>query len=90
MNNYTFKPEDINVASWGSTRQGGWSLDDRKGIQVIHLPTGIVIQVESERCQHKNRAVAFDKLEEALQSVYEEDEMECMDLYMDWIKGRGK
>lgn len=90
MNNYTFKPEDINVASWSSTRQGCLSLGVRKGIQVIHLPTGIVIRVDSERSQHQNRAVAFDKLEDALQSVYEEDEMEYMDLYTDWIKGRGK
>ncbi len=66
MSDYIFKPEDVNVASWGSTRKGSWSLDDRVGIQVIHLPTGTVVQVESERSQHGNRAVAFDKLNEIL------------------------
>lgn len=91
MNNHTFKPEDINVASWNSEpkSRGNWSLEHtHKGIQVIHLPTGIVIQVESERDQFRNRAVAFDKLEEALQTKYEEEDLEYMDLYTDWIKER--
>lgn len=66
MNNYTFKPEDIDIASWGSSNQGSFQVGVERGVQVTHLPTGIVVQIESERSQHRNRAIALDKLESIL------------------------
>lgn len=69
MSNYTFEPEDVNIASWSSEAKSehGWSLEHTyRGAQVTHLPTGIVIQVDSERSQHRNLDIAFDELEEIL------------------------
>lgn len=40
----------------------------KQGIQLVHLPTGTIIQVDSERSQYANRAIAFKQLDEILRS----------------------
>ena len=64
-----FSPEEIRINGWSSKRQGGWSLSSPKGVQVIHLPTGICIEIESERTQHQNRYLALKELQRQLNEI---------------------
>lgn len=64
-----FRPEDLRINHWSSERQGGWLLTPPKGVQVIHLPTGICIEVESERNQHQNRYLALKELQRQLNEI---------------------
>lgn len=68
MTDYTFEPEDVVVTSWGSEPEGILRIGTKQGIQAVHLPTGTIVQVENERGQNRNRAKAFEKLDEILRS----------------------
>lgn len=63
---YNFKPDEVVVTSWESKTKGSWRLGTPNGVQVIHLPTGTIVTCEEERSQHRNRHLAFLKLEEIL------------------------
>ena len=60
------KPEDIKVNSWSSKKRSSWDMHMANGVQLIHLPTGIVIETEEKRSQHANRALALKILEDKL------------------------
>lgn len=36
--------EDIVVTPWGSEHISSWSIGCPKGVQIVHKPTGIVVQ----------------------------------------------
>lgn len=57
--------EDIEVCSIPITK-GGFSLGITNGIKLIHKPTGTIAECDSERSQHRNRAIAITLLEEKL------------------------
>ena len=63
------KPEDLRVNGWGSKRQSPWIAYTPKGVQLIHLPTGIVIEEDSERTQHGNKRVALERLKVELEEI---------------------
>ena len=89
MTNYTFTPEDINIVSWSSSPKtiNGWSLEHTHvGVQITHLPTGLVVRVESERDQAKYRAVALDKLDRILRCTRCDEDGEVIDHLGDWAK----
>lgn len=54
------KPEDLVISLWRGHKQSGWSIKIDSGIQIVHRPTGAMVQVDSERSQHKNKAIAMD------------------------------
>jgi protein subunit release factor A len=49
-------------------KKGGQHVGTYSGITVTHIPTGITVTVETERSQHRNKAVAIDALMGALTS----------------------
>ena len=59
-------PEDIKVNPWTAKKRGSWDMHMAKGVQLIHLPTGNVIETEEKRSQHANRALALKLLEKQL------------------------
>ena len=63
------KPKDLSISAWSSKSKGDWSMAVAHGIRIVHLPTGIIIECESERSQHKNKAIAMDLLIEKLNGV---------------------
>ena len=63
------KPEDLSVNGWSSKRQSPWIASTPKGVRVIHLPTGTVIEEDSERTQHGNKKVALDRLKVELEKI---------------------
>tara|TARA_R110001606_G_scaffold87262_1_gene197050 strand:- start:2053 stop:2472 length:420 start_codon:yes stop_codon:yes gene_type:complete len=63
------KPCDLKIDSWRSSPESAWVPSRKIGVRVTHLPTGIVVESEKFRSQHKNRADAFGKLKDKLDEI---------------------
>lgn len=63
-------PEDLTINLWNSEprtgMQAGMQAGMPRGVQIIHLPSGIVVQYDKERNMHRNKEIALQKLKEQL------------------------
>lgn len=55
-------PKHLKMDPWPDRGVGGQHVGYPTGLRVEHLPTGLVVIVDSSRSQHRNRQIALDML----------------------------
>ena len=76
------KDEDLRVDTYRSGGSGGQHVNKTdSAIRLTHLETGIVVAVQSERSQHKNRAKAMSMLKAKLYEYFEDKKRKEMERF---------